>query len=456
MMERKMTRKEAWGEVERLSSRLPGPTEKQLAWVKEHFVSKVAVWQGKSHTAWCSCCGETFNYQPCDVLIEETTCPHCGAKLKMVQSRARTVSGSGYWCIVTVCKGWQVLRFFRVEWSCRLKQKGREQFWIRPQQEIIQKWFKPGQEPVTLSANTSMMPGYYANSYSYGDLHIRKHELSFWMKQWFDADTCPGVRVLPIFKKAGFRGFDKLRQEETFSCFSNPYLEALYKAQPAGEKLSEELREALDHVGKICRFWPSIRIALKHGIDFKKVHIGDYVEYLGNLRFVNKDIRSPRWLVPKDFGQANAEVVRLVTNRNDKARRRRDEENEKRAFEAALKDEKKFLAEKQRYLGLVFEGGGIIIRPLQSITDFRNEANVMHHCVFSNGYYRMPNSLILSARDATGARLETIEVNLNSFQVVQSRGKYNGKTAYHDQILSIMQKAAPAIKRAKYQKVKTA
>lgn len=455
-MERKMTRKEAWEEVGRLSSRLPAPTETQRAWVKDHFGPKFAVWYGKSHRAWCTCCGETFNYEPCDVLLEETTCPHCGAKLKMRQSRARTVSGSGYWCIVTVWKGWQVVRFFRCEYSSRMKQEGRVRFSITPAQEVLQKWFKPGQEPVTLSANTSMMPGYYDNAYSYGDLHVRKHQLSYWMKQWFEADTCPGVRVLPNFKKAGYKGFGLLNQEDTFSCFSNPYLEALYKAQPAGEKLSEELRQALDNSARICQHWRSIRIALKHGIDFKKVHIADYLDYLGNLRFINRDVRSPRWLVPQDFGRANAEVVRLVTNKQDKARRKRDEENERKAFEAALKDEKKFLMEKQRYLGLVFEGGGIIIRPLQNITDFRNEANVMHHCVFSNGYYRMPNSLILSARDATGARLETIEVNLNSFQVVQSRGKYNGKTEYHEQILAIMQKAAPAIKRAKYNKAKTA
>ena len=204
----------------------------------------------------------------------------------------------------------------------------------------------------------------------------------------------------------------------------------------------------------ICRYWPSIRIALKHGIRFgEDVHIGDYIDYLGHLQYVNKDIRSPHWLVPEDFGRTNAHIIRLVTNRQDKARRTRQAEDEKKAFEQALKHEKKFLSEKHRYLGLVFQGGGIIIRPLQSIKDFREEANFMHHCVFSNGYYKMPNALILSARlQDTGARLETIEVNLNSFQVVQCRGKYNGKTAYHDQILSIMQKAAPAIRRAKHSK----
>ena len=453
-MERKMTRKEAWAEVERLSRHLPKPTARQLAWVRDTFVPKVALYYGKQCKAWCSRCGETFTYDRPDQLLEETVCPHCGAKLKMSPSRAQTVSGSGFWSIVTVCQGWQLVRFFRCEYKARKKHPTFPQLWIYPAQEVMQKWFKPGMEPVTMSVNTSMYPGYYNNAYGYGELRVRKHGLTYWMRQWFSTDVCPGVRILPNFKRAGFTDFGKLNEEDTFGCFSNPYLEALYKSFPQGEKPGQELLEALDHVADICRHWPSIRIALKHGIHFgEKIHIGDYIDYLGHLQYVNKDVRSPHWLVPEDFNQTNALIIRLVTNRQDKARRTRQAEDEKKAFEQALKHEKKFLSEKRRYLGLVFQGGGVTIRPLQSIMDFREEANFMHHCVFSNGYYRHTDALILSARlEETGARLETIEVNLNSFKVVQSRGKYNGKTDYHDQILQIMQKAAPAIKRAKHSK----
>lgn len=454
MMERKMTRKEAWAEVERLSRHLPKPTERQLAWVRETFVPKVALWYTNNCKAWCSRCGETFTYDKCDRLLEETVCPHCGAKLKMENSRAKTVTGHGYWSIVTVCQGWQVVRFFRCEYKARKKHPTFPQLWIFPAQEVMQKWFKPGMEPVTMSVNTSMYPGYYDNAYGYGELRVRKHQLTYWMRQWFSTEVCPGVRVLPVFKKAGFDYFRHLNEEDTFGCLCNPYLEALYKAIPEEGRLTNEMKEALDHVDGICRHWPSIRIALKHGMRFGgKVHIGDYLDYLGHLQYLNKDIRSPHWLAPQDFARTNDLVIRMVTNRQDRARRTRNAENERIAFEAAMKHQDQFITEKKRYLGLVFQGGGIIIRPLQSVTDFRDEAEFMHHCVFSNGYYKRTDCLILSARDENGARLETIEVNLNSFKVVQSRGKYNGKTAYHDQILSIMEKAAPAIRRAKHSKI---
>ena len=45
----------------------------------------------------------------------------------------------------------------------------------------------------------------------------------------------------------------------------------------------------------------------------------------------------------------------------------------------------------------------------------------MHHCVFDNAYYLKENSLILSAT-IEGRRIETIELNLDTLKVVQSRG----------------------------------
>lgn len=64
----------------------------------------------------------------------------------------------------------------------------------------------------------------------------------------------------------------------------------------------------------------------------------------------------------------------------------------------------------------------------------------MHHCVFANEYYdvrKKPNCLILSAKK-DGERLETLEVDLSDYKIVQCRGKYNHDTPYHDTILKLM------------------
>ena len=57
--------------------------------------------------------------------------------------------------------------------------------------------------------------------------------------------------------------------------------------------------------------------------------------------------------------------------------------------------------------------------------------------MFDNAYYLKENSLILSAT-IEGKRIETIEVNLDTLKVVQSRGVCNKNTEYHDQIINLV------------------
>ena len=76
---------------------------------------------------------------------------------------------------------------------------------------------------------------------------------------------------------------------------------------------------------------------------------------------------------------------------------------------------------------------------------------MMHHCVFSNGYYdhkRHPDSLILSAKDRDGHRLETVELNVKTWKVIQSRALQNGTTKYHDQIVKLVEKNIGVFKKA--------
>ena len=82
-------------------------------------------------------------------------------------------------------------------------------------------------------------------------------------------------------------------------------------------------------------------------------------------------------------------------------------------------------------------GNGIEIQPLKTIREVWEEGEAMHHCVFKMGYYKHDHTLLLSARKA-GKRLETIEVNTESWKVVQSRGLQNQRTKDHDKILDLL------------------
>ncbi len=82
---------------------------------------------------------------------------------------------------------------------------------------------------------------------------------------------------------------------------------------------------------------------------------------------------------------------------------------------------------------------------LQNLWEIEQEGNIMHHCVYANGYYNKPDSLLLSAR-IQEKRVETIEVSLKDFSVVQSQGACNQNTEYHDRIVGLVEKNMNLIK----------
>lgn len=76
------------------------------------------------------------------------------------------------------------------------------------------------------------------------------------------------------------------------------------------------------------------------------------------------------------------------------------------------------------------------------------EGTAMHHCVYQMGYYKKLNSLILSAKDNQGNRIETVEVNTLTFEVVQSRGVCNSNTPQHKKIIDLVNQNMHLIKAA--------
>lgn len=91
-----------------------------------------------------------------------------------------------------------------------------------------------------------------------------------------------------------------------------------------------------------------------------------------------------------------------------------------------MEDEKRFHELKSKFFGIRFTDGTIQVHVLESVQEHLEEGVAMHHCVFDNAYYLRENSLILSAT-IEGRRIETIEVNLDTLKVVQSRGVCNPK-----------------------------
>lgn len=111
-----------------------------------------------------------------------------------------------------------------------------------------------------------------------------------------------------------------------------------------------------------------------------------------------------------------------------------------------MESEKRFRELKGKFFGLSFTDGLIVVSVLESVDDYYKEGNALHHCVGQCEYYLKPNSLVFSAR-IDNKRIETVELSLDTFKVLQSRGLCNRNTEYHDRIIQLVQKNARKIRK---------
>lgn len=102
----------------------------------------------------------------------------------------------------------------------------------------------------------------------------------------------------------------------------------------------------------------------------------------------------------------------------------REKEGLAKKQQKAMENEKRFQELKSKFFGIRFTDGTIQVRVLESVQEYIEEGAELHHCLFSSEYYLKENSLILSAT-IEGKRIETIEVSLDTLQVIQSRGVCN-------------------------------
>ncbi len=399
-------------------------------------------------TAYCYACGHELivSYDTPD---KELRCPYCGRKLK----RARDVnSRCGHrwhddfdYVIKAEAHGeWQLLRYFIVKsrtWA------GEGIKYATPT-EVVRRWSAPGKKTTIESIGmVGLGGGWREVPWNFnGDLTL-KHEgkggyysggTSYRIDTWLIA---AGAKWAPWLTRDGFRGMSTCRAlkcelYDAIEIFHKPHLLTLYKA--GRMKLLSFF--VGDHAKDIDAYWPSLKVALRHGYDLKD--IPTWCDHIDLLKEAGLDVRSPRYICPFNLGYEHEQLTIHV----DRIRRAKEAEQRRKD---AVKYEQSYAAKKGPYFGLVFVDGNVVISTIQSVAEVADEGAAMHHCVYTNRYYEKDGSLLLSAKDAgSGERLETIEVSLNDFKVLQSRAKFNKESREHKHILRMMEDAMPAIRKA--------
>ena len=404
-------------EVARLSERLPKLTAIQRAYAFRHCFKHYAIKRADG-TNICTECGHSWRseHDLADTVCG-CTCPHCGMKLEALRTRKSVFSENEYFCIITTCKQYQVIRFFFVKSRYKAGQAAEYSIY-----EVVQRWISPKGTTVTVARLRGMSILYYDLWAEYSDMEVRKNN----KLRAYDINpvcTYPRQRFIPELKRNGFNGeYHNILPYDLFTAIlSDSRAETLLKAGQY-PMLRHYIRSSFD----MERYWASIKICIRNGYTIADGSM--WRDTIDLLRHFGKDTNSPKYVCPSDL---KSEHDKLVARRNRQRERERTEQQRMKAIE----DEKNYLKTKGMFFGLAFSDNLILVKVIESVEEMETEGRLMHHCV--GGYHNRKNSLILSAR-IDGRRIETVEVSLKTFEVVQCRGVCNENTEYHDRIIALV------------------
>ena len=355
-------------------------------------------------------------------------CPECGTQIEIKDTKERVIRDKSYFNVITTTEDYQVIRMFLMIVEMRKGMKAKPAYL-----EIGSYWIDPKGKTTVVGLQRTLGP--YIDSFAFGSpLEIRRDNEAF--QRISDEWVYPRIRVTDTIKRNGFKGSCHHIHPVTLfqELLTNPKAETLMKANEI--ELLRYLCARPTCKADIETYWNTIKIANRNGYKVKDSQM--WMDYIKMLERCGKDIQSPKYICPANLQEAHDRYMRKVHILEDKKKRAED-------IRKAQEREASFKEQKEKFFGIRINDGEIEVKVLESVEEYRREAESQHICLFSAEYDRRENSLIFSAR-IKGRIIETIEVDLKTLRVVQSRGVCNQNTEYHDRIVSLINANAHLIK----------
>jgi hypothetical protein len=356
------------------------------------------------------------------------TCPSCKKKLKKIETTSGDARRFLVYSVVQAVERFQVVRYFSC-WKNMSKNK-KPTYHFRALFEEWKDWDK--NKRVIIGRTTTWTgDGFTSTPYE-----VRQATSTGWRSSDYDTYTsdvnCPGSTFIPRFDKYGLKkdfhdcDYRSLLQKLE----DNPKVETLLKTKQASL-----LFHAVHKDNKHYTYWPQIKIMLRH--KYKITDAGIWYDYLQLLGEFGKDIRNPKFILPKNLKHAHDEYMakkekRLAIERAKKDVIRQEKERAKAEAEEALKNIKA-----EVFKDFAFQKGKITIVPLIEDADVELEGKTLKHCVHTNSYHKKAGILLMSARIGE-ERIETLEISLATYKIIQCRGLNNAPTPFHDEIIAIV------------------
>lgn len=362
-------------------------------------------------------------------------CPSCHSRLKVNDTLKRVLKDEICFGVIQTFERFQVNRYFLIKAEFRVGHRPSHSI-----TEVCQQWVLPNGKYVIYSMRHKIG---WSKTYWMGNFEIRANTTPYYYPRGLYNITpsaiYPKIEVLAELKKHGvnkiFQGVSPL--DLMVACSTDNTAESLMKMRQESVLayyLNSNNRYFVD------RYWRSICICQRREYKIKDATM--WFDYLSNLEYLQKDIRNPHYICPKDLSNAHDTTMIRV----QKLRDRREQEARKLEEEVSQEAEIKYAQDKAPFIGFSLVHQDISLGVLSSVKEFRKEGETMRHCVYSNKYYAREDCLILSAK-IKGEPVATIELSLETWSIIQCRGKYNSEPPQKLEIINLLEKSIPDLQK---------
>lgn len=397
-------------------------TTKPVDWAFKHCVTHYA-FRTKCGVATCMDCGHKWIL---DNAKEHCRCPHCHSLLEVKDTAKRSYKERIYFSIIDVQADLQVQRVFRMDTIFHKTKMPKNNT-----TEVARIWIDENGKTEVAGLRRTM--GCYYDSFAM-DSHLELRQAQDIYLYIADCYVYPKCKVIPKLTRNGLNSsfFGIAPQRLMSSLLTDNRIETMMKAKDI-----EGIRYFINHPKELDFCWASYKIALRN--KYFITDIQTWADYISMLAQLGKDIHNAHYVCPGNL-QTEHDKVQAKLHAIQEKEKRTKQRMEARASEAG------FEAMKRKFFGLSFTDGTIVVSVLDNVDAYYQEGNAMHHCVGQCKYYNRPNSLVFSAR-IDGERIETVELSLETFKVLQSRGVCNQNSPYHENIIALVQNNVEQVRK---------
>lgn len=183
--------------------------------------------------------------------------------------------------------------------------------------------------------------------------------------------------------------------------------------------------------------WGIQSSAVKHFHPIKVAHRNGFVakdenrwlQLLDNISLCHGNMEDPRNFMPQNFDETYDYWQKRADNYRRKQKRQFEIDAKNAMADAIARQDDsdiKYILEKAAYLCICFGNDEYDFRVLQNVGQFKQLGNAHGQCVYTNGYYKHENQvLMICTEHRTDRYVSTVTVDINNFNVAINLGHGN-------------------------------